>query len=708
MRHLFVSLAIFVLAASGLRASELWSLLPIEHTAPPASDSDWPRTEIDRFIAAEWVEIGVSPVVDADAQTLHRRLRFNLTGLPPTLDQIKAFKAAYAKNSKAAIEQLVDELLGSRAFGETWARHWLDLARYSESNGKDRDVIFPNAWRYRDYVISAFNADKPFDGFVREQIAGDLLEDAGDEQIVATAFLAMGPKAFGEPDKTKFALDLVDEQIDVLTRSVLGLTVACARCHDHKFDPVATKDYYAMAGILLSSETRWGAGPLYGNRHPYDTKLVALGPKAAELDPAVVAWKAKIIEMTEKVANTRSAAYRIQRDIAGQLRERGIAKAADDPELADKEKKMLAMRKEAQQLLDESVELTHNPPSEVPGYTMALSLRQDEAPKDCHVRVGGFPDDLGPKGERGAFEIPGMPEFGDVAESNSGRRQLADWLSSAENPLTARVWVNRVWRHLFGRGLVATVDNFGVMGEEPSHPELLDFLAAEFIADGWSTKRLVRRIVLSRTWQLSSQFNKKNDAVDPRNLALWHANYRRLDIEPFRDAMMSVSGTLIEAPREGSLFADIYPGITYGPRQSHSVANLDAEIAADRHRTVYLPIVRNQMPKVLQLFDFADPNAALGNRNARTIPAQALYLMNNPFVEELAGATADRILTWPEAERVKRTWQLLTGRMPNPEMITRAEEFVLYRMDETKGEQREAWMDVVQTLFASAPFRYLE
>ena len=445
---------------------------------------------------------------------------------------------------REAFETLVDDLLASSHFGEKWARHWLDLARYAESNGKDRDVVFPDAWRYRDYVIDALNADKPFNTFVREQVAGDLLPGAGDEQIVATAFLALGPKAFQEVNNEKFAMDVVDEQIDVLTRSVLGLTVACSRCHDHKYDPIATEDYYSLAGILLSSDTRYGPGPLYFARHDKDKDLIPIGDRVDELHPAVSDWRGEILRLTKHVIERRSSAYRIQRNIAGELRERKLKKAEEDPELAAQEQKMLDMRAEADAANKKRLEMIRTAPTKRPGYTMAV-LRSGETPEDCAVRYGGVHTDRGDRVPRGMLTIPGLPKFDAVGAEESGRLQLADWLASENNPLTARVIVNRVWHHLFGTGLVSTVDNFGVTGAAPSHPELLDHLAAEFMQDGWSVKRLVRRIVLSRTWRLSSEIHSSHAAIDPDNRFLWRANFRRLDVEAFRDSVLMVSGQLI-------------------------------------------------------------------------------------------------------------------------------------------------------------------
>ncbi|MCB1062893.1 MAG: DUF1549 domain-containing protein, partial [Verrucomicrobiae bacterium] len=598
--------------------SGLWSLQPVKAVDPPeVGDQEWPRSEIDRFLLAIWERDGLRPLGDAAPEVLVRRLYFNLIGLPPTPEQIDDFV------SNPDVETLVDELLDSPRFGEKWARHWLDLARYAESNGRDRNVVFAHAWRYRDWVVEALNRDLPYNEFVREQIAGDLLPGAGDSQIVATGFLTLGAKAFQEMDREKFLLDLVDEQIDVTTRSVLGLTVACARCHDHKFDPIPQADYYALAGIFLSSDTLHGPGPLYYQDHQHDVDVVAIGPEKAALDEGIRQWRAEILQRNNRAMELRSAGYRIRRQVTGTLREKGLQKPEEDPELLALNDKADVMYEEAKTLLVERDALfDQSPPA--PGYAMAM--QESKMPEDCHVRVRGVHTDCGDVIPRGRLTIPGMPALDEIGGGESGRRQLADWLVSEKNPLTARVMVNRVWYQLFGRGLVRTVDNFGVTGEAPTHPELLDFLATQFVReDQWSVKRLVKRILLTRTWQLASSDesgeatrdrrgpregdeatrNGHGSGVDPGNSLYWRANLRRLEVESFRDAVLQISGQLdLSPPAEGSLLAETFLGKEYGSASSDRV-NFDKEIAAYRHRTLYLPIVRNELPEILKQFDFA-------------------------------------------------------------------------------------------------------
>ena len=695
---------------------ELWSLQPIQRVSPPSvQNKSWSRDSIDSFVLARMEKGGLEPVADAKPATLARRLYFNLIGLPPTPEQLDVFVSAAKKNRNAAIEVLVDELLDSPRFGEKWGRHWLDLARYSESNGKDRDVVFPNAWRYRDYVISSLNADKSYFQFVKEQIAGDLLdatsESIRDERLVATTFLTLAPKAFQETDMEKFTMDVVDEQIDVVSRSVLAMTIACARCHDHKFDAISTKDYYAIAGIFLSSDTRYGPGPLYNNNHDKDTLLVAIGPDVERLHPEVAKWQAEVIRLTEAVTKGRSDAYRIKRKVAGALRDRGLKDPKEDPELAKMAKEQEALTVKATAWNEERKILIQSPPAEKPGYTMAV-LESEESPEDCKVRVRGMPKEYGDAVLRGKMSIPGMPELGKIGAHESGRRQLAEWLVNEKNPLTSRVMVNRVWRHLFGQGLVRTVDNFGVTGDNPSHPELLDTLAADFVATNGSIKKLIRRIVLSRTWQLGSEDYDKGQELDPDNYLLWRANFRRLDIEPFRDAVLMVSGQLQIEPPAGSLMMNVFPGAGYRGTEVKKTdvdnVNMNQEITQDRHRTIFLPVVRNQMPEVLKLFDFADPNAVLGSRNARTIPSQALYLMNSPFVEAQSRHAAGQVIAFSDSidHRIDRAYRMTQGEEPTPSARLRAKEYIKQRVNE--DEELDAWSDFMASLYASASFRYLK
>ncbi len=701
------------LALGGDKAAH-WAFQPVVDVPLPrlsVAGEAWSKSPLDRFVWRKLEQQKLSPLDDAESVVLVRRLYFSLTGLPPSAADVAAFV------EKPDASALVDRLLASPRFGEKWARHWLDLARYAESNGKDRNVAFAHAWRFRDWVIDAFNADLPYDEFVADQIAGDL-RGGSDAQIVATGFLTLGPKAFQEAEQEKFAMDVADEQIDVMSRSILALTVACARCHDHKFDPIPTADYYALAGIFLSSETLHGPGPLYFEKQYYNQPVVAIGGTAQALDPRVQNWRSQIYDLTMNAIKLRSAAYKIRRKVTGTLRDKGLEKPEDDPELLKMHEQSEAMYAEATESLDQRDKLLAEVP-EHPAYAMAM--REAEMPEDCRIRERGEYNALGTAVARGRMTIPGLPQLGEIAETESGRRQLAEWLIAADNPLTARVIVNRVWHHLFGSGLVATVDNFGITGEAPSHPELLDWIAHKFVTeDEWSVKQLIRRIVLSRTWQLASTTAQDDPRLsaatqmDPANRLLWRASLRRLDIEAFRDAVMSVSGQLdLERPAKGSPLADAYLGSEIGTAKTH--VNVSEEIAEFRHRSVYLPILRNELPEMLSLFDFADTNAVTGARNARTIPSQALFLMNSEFIEEQARAAAATVVELNDEHAVDAVARLVQGGEFEARQRDAVLDFVRERRDQSKGDagdekaaRLDAWTDVFQTMFASADFRYLK
>ncbi|HYT92791.1 MAG TPA: PSD1 and planctomycete cytochrome C domain-containing protein, partial [Gemmataceae bacterium] len=510
---------------------EHWAWQPLRAAKVPAvKDASWARGDLDRFILSKLEEKGLRPAGDADRPTLLRRVTFDLTGLPPTPEEIEAFVNDGAPD---AFVKVVDRLLASPAFGERWGRHWLDVARYGESTGSARNLPYPHAWRYRDYVIDAFNQDRPYDQFLREQIAGDLLPAATqrqrDQQLIATGFLALGVRDVNQRFKVRFVMDNVDEQIDTVTRSVLALTVSCARCHNHKFDPIPTTDYYALAGIFHSTDlccglrNKMGGGGL----DYYDTAMLlplgsatlpAPGPKMVE----------KIARLNEELTQTRRELQAIV------SKPEGKTPGTDGrPREVIVRQKMTLLQKELIALSDPAV---HGP--------IALGVRDAKTVGDTEIRIRGEAEQLGPVVPRGflsALDVHGAPA---VNRTQSGRLELAQWLTNPNNPLTPRVMANRVWQHLFGQGLVSSVDNFGVTGDRPSNPELLDHLAREFVRGGWSVKRLVRTLVLSRVYQLGSAAPAANVAVDPANRLVWRHAPRRLDAEEIRDATLAAAGTL--------------------------------------------------------------------------------------------------------------------------------------------------------------------
>ncbi|MBL8827338.1 MAG: PSD1 domain-containing protein, partial [Planctomycetaceae bacterium] len=504
-----------------------WSWQPIrQRTVPKVVRADWPTNELDHFVLAKLEAEQLAPVGDAARGNWIRRVNFDLTGLPPSPADVNAF---VTDDQPRAEERLVDRLLSSAAFGERWGRHWLDVARYGESTGPSRNIPYPFAWRYRNYVIDAINGDMPFDRFLQEQIAGDLLpfQSAGqrNRQLTATGFLALGVKDVNQRFKVRFVMDNVDEQIDVVCRSVLALTVSCARCHDHKFDPIPTADYYALAGIFTSTDNCAGVRNKMGGNglDYYDTAMLL------KIDaPVVTAAPEQVALLTRAVAEAKEA-WDNSRNTG-----EGSNAGTDNPQVQRE------FRAKYEKLRDQLSALSDP-------TALGLSVhgvREAQKIADTQIRIRGEAERLGPEVPRGFLSLVALSDTPSISAEQSGRLELATWLTRRDHPLTSRVIVNRVWAHLFGRGIVSTVDNFGVTGDQPTHPELLDYLADRFTAQGWSLKRLVREIVLSRTYRLSAAASETALAKDPANHWLWRHTPRRLSAEEFRDAILASSQTL--------------------------------------------------------------------------------------------------------------------------------------------------------------------
>lgn len=659
-------------------ARKFWAFQPPRAVAVPAvKNAVWPRTDIDRYLLAAMESKNLAPVADAEPATLLRRIYFDLIGLPPTPEQLEEFKR------EPSVEKVVDRLLALPQFGERWGRHWLDVARFAESTGRERNFTFPEAWRYRDWVIAALNADKPYDQFIREQIAGDLLpakdNTARDANVIATGFLALGPKGLNEKNREQFRMDVIDEQIDATSRAVLGLTVACARCHDHKFDPVPQKDYYAIAGIFHSTETFFGTGN-GGGKNKNGTSLLPLAGDA----PAAESQAAPRDKLANFLAQNPAKAKRF---------------------------KNAPPAKKAKILERFGGEPTPQTAAATPAAGQAMGVREGQA-GDTRLLVRGEVDQPGERVARGFVTVLDTEPAPAISGRASGRVELANWLVGKSNPLTARVAVNRVWLHLFGEGLVRTPDNFGATGETPSHPELLDALALKFMADGWSVKSLVRTIMLSRAYQLSTLWNARGYEVDPDNKLLWRASPRRLDAEAIRDAMLAASGTIDLKQPSGSVVANIgdgYIGKGIRPESFDITAN---------YRSVYLPIVRDFVPDALGIFDFAEPSLVVASREVTNVPSQALYLMNNAFVIEQSRAMAKRILATPVdySKRIALAYQLALSRPPTEAERMRADNYLRTEarglIPAKSGSIPEAsitsWSTFCQALFACAEFRYLK
>ncbi|MDA0835576.1 MAG: DUF1553 domain-containing protein [Planctomycetota bacterium] len=689
-----------------------WAFQPFDSPpVPNVKETTWPRDGVDRFILAELEANGLTPVGDADALTFIRRVTFDLTGLPPTIEEIDHFISRIAELQEGnngelpqtAIEELVDRLLASPAFGERWGRHWLDVARYGESTGSGRNMPYPHAWRYRDYVINAFNNDKPYDRFIREQIAGDLLS-AGtqaerDEQLIATGFLALGVRDVNQRFKVRFVMDNIDEQIDTVSRAVLGLTVSCARCHDHKFEPIPTTDYYALAGIFYSTDlctslrNKMGGGGM----DYYDTDMLLL------LGPA----QSTEVTMAEKIAEAKTRLDEAIAELAAlqENKEEAVSESEGDAEPADRKDQLAEARKKIKKMenqLDEQRDpAVHGP--------VALGVRDGSNVRDTEIRIRGEAEKLGPVVPRGFLTTIEVPNAPTISPGQSGRLELAEWLTSRDNPLTPRVMTNRVWHYLFGRGLVPSVDNFGITGDRRSHPELLDHLSQRFIDDGWSVKTLIRNIVLSRAYRLSADTDATNAAIDPGNRLIWKHTPRRLEAEEIRDAMLAVGGNLDRMPLHGS------PAMELKVRELNNKsaeAKKIGEFAEQSvQRSVYLPLLRGLLPRSLEVFDFAEQGMVTGRRDATTVATQALYLLNDPFVQQQAAALTTRLTSRTDLDDVGRidlAYRWAFARTATETETTRGTMYLTEYAALPGQDEKAAWTSFCQALLASAEFRYIK
>ena len=670
---------------------------PLAPAVPEVADADWPAGDIDRFLLAAMEEAGVKPVADADREALLRRVSFDLVGLPPTPEEIRAF---LDDTSSGAFERVVDRLLASPRFGERQARHWLDVARYAESSGKETNLPYPHAWRYRDWVIAAFNDDMPYDDFLKAQLAGDLLKHSGPadqaRKIIATGFLAIGPKGLNERDRRQFRMDVVDEQIDVVSQSMLGLTLACARCHDHAFDPVSQRDYHALAGIFMSTDTLYGTGAQLQNAHP--STLIELPSEAglpSALAPLAAEERARLERLVGDLAEDAQTAIREAAAARAEGREQnGVATFL---RVQGARARLSAAQADRDQFREDG-----SPRS------LAMGVLDRPQPVDSPLLERGEVDQPGETVPRGLVEVLCAPGEPTKIAAGSGRLDLAFWIASPDNPLTARVMVNRVWLKLMGEGLVSTPDNFGVMGMAPSNPALLDHLAVTFMEDGWSVKKLVRRIVTSHAYRLAAVHDGANFAVDPDNRLRWRMDQRRLDAEAIRDAMLAVAGRLDLASVAGSPVARIR-------EDRQGMAQLGASLRREPAlcRSVYLPIVRDQLPEFLATFDFPDASLVSGRRDATNTPAQGLFLLNHPEVVTLARAFAERVAALPDSpeDRWCRAFEMALGRRPGPGDIAAIEAFRAASPpatgDRPAGGASRELVSYCQALFATAEFRHV-
>ena len=684
------------------KGKQHWAFQPVANPAPPAvQDADWVRDDLDRFILSKIETAGLKPAADADRFALIRRVTLDLIGLPPTVDEVGAFLRDPGTDDEA-LAKVVDRLLQSTAFGERWGRHWLDVARYADSVGKTRNIPFPYAWRYRNYVIDALNADKPYDKFIREQLAGDLLPARNakerEEHVIATGFLALGSMDLNERDSEQFELDRIDDQMDTVGRAVLGLTLGCARCHDHKFDPLAQTDYYALAGVFASTKTLSGQRNRQGgSKEYYQPGLLA------KLDMPVSS-KASQQRRANAIAVSRLE-ERLEQ-IQAAIRKNEIPKARRKEvrlELASIQEQLAQLGQSETKSKNKSGKKNKAADEESVGDALAMAVTEAET-VDLELRVRGEPDIKGdsiPRAFPVIFRQAAAPR---LPADSSGRLELAKWLTSGAHPLTARVMVNRVWSHLMGRGLVDTVDNFGASGGAPTHPELLDHLATRFVASGWSVKSVVRRIVMSRSYRLSAQYLAANVVADEDNHLYWRANLRRLEVEAIRDSLLAAGGLLDRERPEGAPF-DLSNMVDISKANKNNRKGIAADAIGQSIRSVYLPVFRSKLPSMFSVFDFAEPDQVNGHRDVTTVAPQALFMLNNSFVVEVAERAADRILEQElpdDRARIRYAYAYALCRYPSESEAQRALDFV-----HDGADRRANWAAFTQALMSSAEFRYI-
>lgn len=794
------------------RKRDHWAWQPIRAPRPPAvKDSTWLRNDLDAFILAKLEEKGLKPSPPADRRTLIRRAYFDLIGLPPSAEEVEGF---VEDKSPDAFAKVVDRLLASPNYGERFGRHWLDVARYGEDQAHSfQPRLYPQGFRYRDWLVHAFNDDLAYDRFVREQIAADLL-DAPDrtDRLAALGFFATGPVYYG--DKKMF--DQLDDRIDTLTRGFLGLTVACARCHDHKYDPVTQKDYYALAGVFASTEYAEVPTVPPAVVEAYERAQAAIQSKTKEIDqliddagasltkglPAeisrymVAAWKLvqqrrtdpqKTVEVIAKqeglhsfildrwvkylatttpenprqylarwrqvleqqdakadlssqqaaLEDARKAAEGFQKFVLATVKLRDTVEeqyAAAQANAADKDKPArLALDKTQTTLLEEilgkeglltvsknQAEKILGPESKTklaglrndldklkktapPKYPFVHALKEGSKPADVPVLLRGNSETPGDPAPRRFLTILGG-EQAPAFHNGSGRLELASAIADSRNPLTARVMVNRIWQHHFGRGIVRTPSNFGVLGEPPTHPELLDFLADQFMRQGWSLKSLHRSMLLSAAYQMSSRFDARNNELDPENKFLWRMNRQRLEVEAWRDAMLAVSGSL---------------------DQKMGGPSIDLASAANCRRTFYTTVSRHDLNSLLRLFDFPDPNVTSDTRTVTTVPLQQLFVLNSEFMVRQAKALAGQLTATPQetdAQRIHRAFGQVYGRPPSDRELQLGLRFVSQAtpMNTASAGIQQAsfqsgarsalskWEQYAQVLLSSNEFMYVD
>jgi hypothetical protein len=627
-----------------------WAFQPVRRPGiPTLQNTAWAHNPIDAFVLARLEARGWQPAVPASPRALLRRIYLDVTGLPPTIEEQDDF---LRNPSPEQYARLVDNLLARPAYGERWARHWLDLVRYAESNGYERDAAKPYVWRYRDYVIRAFNHDKPFDRFLLEQLAGDELPDANAETVIASGYHRLGPWDDEPADPQEDRFDQLDDMVSTTSLAFLGLSLGCARCHDHKFDPVTQLDYYRMAAIFA---------PL---RRPQAdrTELTFAASPPAQMKRTVAR------ESSQRVASGFS------RSISGPLPQT-VALLVD---------RQFTRRSQEQ------------------GYFL---WEPSPAVAPMHLLIRGKASRPGPEVPPGvpAVLVPHQPDFLLPDKETTRRRlTLARWIASPENPLTARVIVNRVWQWHFGEGLVSTPSDFGFQGAKPSHPELLDWLADRFVREGWSLKKLHRLILTSNTYRMSKTWNARHGAQDPLNQLLWRFPYHRLDVETIRDSMLAVSGRLNRKMYGPSMYPEVPKEVLEGSSDPDKIWKPYREGDASR-RTIYAFIKRSMVVPFLEVLDVCDTARSSARRAVTTVAPQALTLFNGSFVQREAEHFAERIQNEVGSAvdgQIQRAYLLALSRPPSKDEVADLKVFL------ERTESHRALVQMCRVIFNLNEFVY--
>jgi hypothetical protein len=710
------------------QVAQYWAFRkPVRPAPPPIKNSAWVKNPIDAFVLARLEAKGLSPSPPADKRTLLRRVTFDLTGLPPTPEEIRAF---VADNAADAYEKVVRRLLDSPAYGERWAQHWLDVVRFGETNGFELDQEREQAWRYRDYVVNSLNADKPYDRFLIEQIAGDEVDPDSFEMRVATGFLRAGPQhvVAGNQDAAVNRQEWLTEVMFGVGNGILGLTVGCARCHNHKFDPIPQADYYRLQAFFAAADNFDFKRPTKEQEEAYETAVKAHKEKLKPIQDAI-----KAIEKPYEDRLKAEKRARLEPQFANALAKDDKQRTEEEKRLAKDAQRMLSInwdelvgalspedKAERAALRQQMHKINLYEPEALP---KALAVADVIKPTPVmHVLKGGDPHREGAEVQPGfliALEDLPAVEIKPTANSTGRRLALARWLTQADHPLTARVMMNRLWHHHFGRGIVATPNDFGRNGQQPTHPELLDWLATEFVKRGWSLKQMHALILLSNTYQQADVPGAEKEKLDPDNKLLWRMNRHRLDAEALRDAVLAVNGTLtgqtggpsIRVPLEPEVYDQIFT--EYEPDNLWPVHPDPRQHA---RRSLYLVRKRNVRLPMLVAFDAPDLMSSCGARSVSVHALQSLTLMNSEFMLEQSKALTRRLFNdtaevkagreGREEKMIARLYELVLGRLPKPAetQATRAflkEQAVILRGRIAHGEKVAVISDAPKSVDAA-------